>query len=167
MSERDYQEPAFTWEQEKELLTRESESLRDFYSLTGPSRKDFLVQMAEAEAERIRLVGEARADAIRKMREAEAQGYRAIAEALKMVDDEDKDAVVRLVALSAVRGVSESLGSGRATKIFLPSDLGGVFSVLDVLRDALSSKDSRPTGSNTADGQKHNEPLQSTDSVDN
>lgn len=127
----------FPWELEKELLSRDSETLRGFYSLTGPSRKDFIIQMAEAEAERIRMIGAAKAEAIQKVRTAEAEGYRAIAQAI--AESPDKEAVVRLVGLSAAASVAQSLGDGRATKIFVPHDMGALFSFLGALRDIVGS----------------------------
>lgn len=126
---------SFPWELEKELLARDSDTLRGFYSLTGPSRKDFIVQMAEAEAERIRLIGAAKAEAIQKVRAAEAEGYRAIAQAI--AESPDKEAIIRLVGLSAAATVAQALGDGQATKIFVPHDMGGVFSFLTAFRDIL------------------------------
>ncbi len=126
---------SFPWELEKELLARDSDTLRGFYSLTGPSRKDFIIQMAEAEAERIRMIGAAKAEAIQKVRSAEAEGYRAIAQAI--AESPDKEAIVRLVGLSAAANVAQSLGDGQATKIFVPHDMGAVFSFLGSLRDIL------------------------------
>ena len=127
---------AFAWQLEQDLLSRDAETLRSFYSLTGPSRKDFIVQMAEAEAERIRMIGAARAEATQKVLTAEAEGYRAIAHAL--AESPDRDAVVRLVGLTAAASVAQALGDGKATKIFVPHDLGAVFSFLGALRDVLN-----------------------------
>jgi hypothetical protein len=129
---------AFTWAIEKELLTKDSEALRSFYSLTGPSRKDFLIQMAEAEAQRIRIIGEAKAEAIQKVRTAEAAGYRAIAQAI--AESPDKEVIVRLVGLTAAVNAAEALGNGQATKIFVPHEMGAVFSLLGSLGDVLSHK---------------------------
>ena len=129
---------AFSWEVEKELLARESETLRNFYSLTGPSRKDFLVQMAEAETQRIRIIGAARAEAILKVRTAEAEGYRAIAQAI--AESPDKDVIVRLVGLTTAASVAEALGNGQATKIFGPHEMGAVFSFLGSLGNIMSQK---------------------------
>lgn len=128
----------FPWHLEKELLSRDADALRSFYSLTGPSRKDFIIQMAEAEAESIRMIGAAKAEAIQKVRTAEAEGYRAIAQAI--AESPDKEAIVRLVGLSAAASVAQSLGDGQATKIFVPHDMGALFSFLGALRDVLGPK---------------------------
>lgn len=128
----------FTWEIEKQLLEQPSEKLRTFYSLTGPSRKDFLIQMAEAEAERIRIVGLAQAEAIKKVRAAEADGYRAVSEAI--AGSPDKEALVRLVGLTAAASVAQALGSGQATKIFVPTDMGALFSFLGSLGDSVDRR---------------------------
>lgn len=136
--QRERDDNIFTWELEKELLSRDSEALRAFYSLTGPSRKDFVIQMAEAEAERIRMIGSAKAEAIQKVRTAEAEGYRAIAQAI--AESPDKDAIVRLVGLSVAASVAQALGDGQATKIFVPHEMGGLFSFLGAFRDILGPK---------------------------
>ena len=67
---------------EQELLKHEAESLRSFYSLTGPARKDYTIQIAEADAIRIKAVFEAEASGLLAVRKAEAEGYRLIGEAL-------------------------------------------------------------------------------------
>lgn len=140
--EHEKDDSAFPWELEKELLSRDSETLRGFYSLTGPSRKDFIIQMAEAEAERIRMIGAAKAEAMQKVRTAEAEGYRAIAQAI--AESPDKEVIVRLVGLSAAASVAQALGDGQATKIFVPHDMGAVFSFLSTLRDILGLKGDNP-----------------------
>lgn len=128
----------FTWEVEKELLSRDSETLRAFYSLTGPSRKDFILQMGEAEAARIRMIGAAKAEAIQKVRTAEAEGYRAIAQAI--AESADKEAIIRLVGLATASSMAAALGNGQATKIFVPHDMGALFSFLGSLGSILSQK---------------------------
>lgn len=133
--QQDIEPSSFPWEIEQGLLSRDSDTLRSFYSLTGPSRKDFIIQMAEAEAERIRMIGAAKAEAIQKVRTAEAEGYRAIAHAI--AESSDKEALVRLVSLSAAANVAQALADGKATKIFVPQDLGAVFAFLGGLRDIV------------------------------
>lgn len=120
---------------EKELLSKEAEHLRNFYSLTGESRKEYIVKMAEAEAERIRIVRHAQADGILAIRQAEAEGFRLIGEALAKI--ETRELVVQLAGLMAFQQTAQSLAEGKATKLFLPQNLGDIFSLLAVGKEVL------------------------------
>jgi len=124
-----------SYSDEKELLAKEAEHLRNFYSLTGESRKEYIVKMAEAEAERIKIVREAEADGLKAIRRAEAEGFRVIGEALAQI--ETRDLVVKLAGLMALQQVAQSLAEGKATKLFLPQNLGDIFSLIGGWKDAL------------------------------
>ncbi|MEK7729060.1 MAG: hypothetical protein AAB354_11650 [candidate division KSB1 bacterium] len=121
---------------EKELLSKEAEHLRNFYSLTGESRKEYIIKMAEAEAERIKIVRRAQAEGVLAIRKAEAEGFRMIGEALSKLDT--RELVVQLAGLMAVQQVSQSLAEGKATKLFLPQNLGDLFSLLAVGQEVLT-----------------------------
>ncbi len=121
---------------EKELLSKEAEHLRNFYSLTGESRKEYIIKMAEAEAERIRIVRQAQADGVLAIRKAEAEGYRLIGEVLAKIDS--RELVVQLAGLMALQQVSHSLAEGKATKLFVPQNLGEIFSLLGIGQEVLA-----------------------------
>lgn len=136
-------ESSYLAKDEKELLNLDPETVRAFYSLAGPARKEYAIQMAEAEAERIRIVRQAQADGILAIRKAEAEGFKVIGEALAQC--EDKELVVKLAGLVALQDVAQSLGDGKATKLFLPQSIGDIFSLLAGWKEALESpKNAKP-----------------------
>ena len=132
---------------EKELLGHEAESVRTFYSLTGPARKEYAVQMAEAEAERVRIVRQAQADGVVAIRRAEAEGFKLVGEALAQLTNADQ--VLKLAELMALQQVAQSLADGKATKLFLPHNLGGLLSLLGSAQEAIAGA---PNGGGTAEG---------------
>ncbi len=137
-------EAGFLLEHERELLKHQAETLRTFYSLTGAPRKDYTIQMAEAEAERIRIVRTAEAQGILAVRQAEAEGLKLIGEALAAV--EKPELVIKLLSLETVQKVSKSLGDGQATKLFLPQNLGDIFSALASWQELAAQKSDPAAG---------------------
>lgn len=129
---------------EKDLLQLDAEEVRSFYSLTGPARKEYAIQMAEAEAERIRIVRQAQADGILAIRKAEAEGFKLIGEVLSQCDH--ADLIIKLAGLVALQDVAQSLGDGKATKLFLPQNMGDIFSLLAGWREAVVSTPGEETG---------------------
>ncbi len=138
--------PGLALEHERELLKHEAESLRTFYSLTGPARKDYTEQMADAEAYRVRQMRQAQAEGLLAIRKAEAEGYRLIGEALAGVPNPEH--VIEIARLHTLQRVAEVLADGNATKIFIPQDLAGIFSILtgakEVTEDLASANIVRP-----------------------
>ena len=128
-------ESSYLAKDEKELLKLDAEQVRSFYSLTGPARKEYAIQMAEAEAERIRIVRQAQADGILAIRKAEAEGFKLIGEALSQC--EHTEHVVKLAGLVALQDVAQSLGDGKATKLFLPQSIGDIFSLIGGWKEML------------------------------
>jgi len=122
--------------EEKEFLKQDAECIRSFYSLTGPARKDYAIQMAEAEAERIKIIRRAQAEGILEIRKAEAEGYKLIGEALAQV--KNPELVIKLAGLAALQEVSQSLANGKATKLFLPQNLGDIFSLVAGWKETLT-----------------------------
>ena len=120
---------------ERELLQRNADELRNFYALSGPARKNYTEQMAEAEAKRVRLLRQAQADGLLSMMRAEAEGYRLIGEVLAALPNANQ--VLEVARLHTVQRVADFLADGKATKVFLPTDLSSVFSLLGVGKDVL------------------------------
>lgn len=129
-------------EHERELLKHEAESLRTFYSLTGPARKDYIEQMGEAEANRVRSLRQAQAEGLLAMRRAEAEGYRLIGDALASLSNAEQ--VLEVARMHTAQRVAELLGEGQATKLFLPHDLQNVFSFLSAAREAAPQVSAQP-----------------------
>ena len=93
--------------------------------------------MAEAEAERIRIVRQAQAEGILAIRKAEAEGYKMIGEALSQVENPEQ--VIKLAGLAALQEVAQSLADGKATKLFLPHNLGDIFSLVAGWKETLDT----------------------------
>lgn len=121
---------------EFEYIKQDPERVRTYYALTGPARKEYAIQMAEAEAERIRTVRQAQADGILAIRKAEAEGFKLIGDVLAQC--KEKDLVVKLAGLVALQDVAQSLGDGQATKLFLPQNMGDIFSLVAGWQETLS-----------------------------
>ena len=133
--------PERSMEFEQELLKHEAEKLRSFYSLTGPARKDYTIQIAEADAVRIKAIFEAEASGLLAIRKAEAEGYRLIGEALASIPN--ANLVIEIAKLHALQQVAESLGDGKATKLFIPQNLGGLFSLIGSFKDLVNSNETQ------------------------
>ena len=116
----------FALEHERELLKHEAESLRTFYSLTGPARKDYAEQMIEVAATRIRAVSEAKADGLLALKKAQAEGLKLIGEALASCSDPDR--VLEYARLQTIQAVARDIADGKATKLFLPQNFGELLS---------------------------------------
>ena len=128
-------ESSYLTKDEKELLKLDPERVRTFYSLTGPARKEYTIQMAEAEAERIRIVRQAQAEGLLAIRRAEAEAFKLIGDALAHCTN--PELVVKLAGLVALQDVAQALGDGKATKIFLPQNIGDIFSLLAGWKDVI------------------------------
>jgi len=122
---------------EVELLKLDPEKVRSFYSLTGPARKDYIVQLAEAEAERIRVVRKAQAEGILEILKAQAEGLRSIGEVL--AENKFPEKLIQIASLTALQGVAQSLGEGKATKVFIPQNIGDIFSFVGALKEILKT----------------------------
>ena len=87
------------------------------------AEKEAKIALAQGEAESIRLVYEAQAQGLEKLREAHID-----------------ESVLRLKGLEALRDVAD----GRATKIYMPTDISKVVSTLGVVSESLGIGDSTP-----------------------
>ena len=82
---------------------------------------------AEGEAESLRQVKQAEADSIRMVKEAEAAG-------LKMINESHPtEAALKLRYYDSLVKVAD----GKATKIFLPQDMGKIGSVAATVKEVL------------------------------
>lgn len=122
----------FSVESELELLKVDTDSLRTFYSLSGPARKEFIIMMAEAEAAKVAAVADAQAKGLLAMRRAEAEGYKLIGEALASVPNTAD--VLEVARLHALERIAAKLADGHATKMFLPQSMDGLLGLLSIGR---------------------------------
>lgn len=117
-----------TAQEEKEFMKLDPALVTAFYSRTGDAKKDYVIKMAQAEAERIRIVRQAQAEGLLMIRRAEAEGFKLIGEVL--ASSQNPELVTKLAGLVALQSVAQSLGDGKATKIFLPQNMGDIFSLI-------------------------------------
>ena len=124
----------------KEALILDAEADKRKRILEAEAEKQALIDRAAGRAESIRQIEQATADGIRMIREAGAD-----------------DSVIRLKSLEAL----EKVADGNATKIFIPSDLTKVASLVSVAAETLQvSKEAPAVKVKEAEVGKdiHNEP---------
>ena len=115
-------------EAEKQRLLLESEAKRDqLIMLAEGKRQANLLESEGEKAARINLA-EAEAASIYKELNSQAEGYAQISEALNA--QQGNDTLLALKSLEAAVQIADKLGSGQATKIFLPQEMSGLMSML-------------------------------------
>ena len=107
----------------QEAVVSRAEGDKKAKVLAAEAEKEAKIALAQGEAESIRLVYEAQAQGLEKLREAHID-----------------ESVLRLKGLEALRDVAD----GRATKIYMPTDISKVVSTLGVVSEALGIGDSTP-----------------------
>ena len=124
-AEREKREKILLAEGQKQSAILVAEGQKQSAILNAEAEKQMAILRAEGEAESLRKVKQAEADGIRSVREAEAQG-------LKMLNDSKPiEAVVTLRYYEALGKIAD----GKATKIFLPSNLDKVASIASVVKE--------------------------------
>ena len=124
-AEREKREKVLLAEGQKQSAILVAEGQKQSQILTAEAEKQMAILRAEGEAESLRKVKQAEADGIRAVREAEAEG-------LKMLNaSKPIDAVVTLRYYESLGKIAD----GKATKIFLPSNLDKVASIASVVKE--------------------------------
>lgn len=123
-------------EAEKQRLLLESEAKRDQLIMLAEGKRQ--ANLLESEGEKIARINLAEAEAagIRKELNSQAEGYAQISEALS--SQQSHDALITLKSLEAAVQIAEKLGSGQATKIFLPQEMSGLMSMLLSVTEMLN-----------------------------
>ena len=126
-AEREKREKILLAEGQKQSAILVAEGEKQSQILNAEAEKQMAILRAEGEAESLRKVKEAEADGIRFVREAEAQG-------LKMLNESKPiDAVVTLRYYESLAKIAD----GKATKIFLPSNLDKVASIASTVKEVI------------------------------
>lgn len=107
----------------QEAVVSRAEGDKKAKILSAEAERDAQIALAQGRAKSIELVYEAEADGIRKLNEAQIS-----------------DNVLKLKGLEALKDVS----NGRATKIYMPSDLTNLVASLGVAGEALGIGDATP-----------------------
>ncbi|WP_130838023.1 SPFH domain-containing protein [Lachnoclostridium sp. Marseille-P6806] len=121
-------------ERERRQTVLEAQAHQEAVVSRAEGDKRAKILAAEAERDAQIALAEGRARSIKMVYEAEADGL----EALKNANV--SDSVLRLKGLEALKDVAD----GRATKIYMPSDIAGVVSSLGVMAESLGIGDATP-----------------------
>ena len=152
-------EKQVTAERNKRAEILEAEGHKQSDILKAEGHKEALIldaeadkqkKILEAEAEKQALIDKAagQAEAIRQVKEAEAEGIRMLKEAGA------DEAVIRLRTLSAL----EKVADGKATKIFLPSDLAQAGALASAVGETLKDAAREPAVADKKPADIHAEP---------
>ena len=126
-AEREKREKILLAEGTKQSAILVAEGEKQSAILRAEADKQMAILRAEGEAESLRQVKQAEADSIRMVKEAEAAG-------LKMINEsKPSEEALRLRYYDSLTKVAD----GKATKIFLPADMGKVGSVTSVVKEVL------------------------------
>ena len=124
-AEREKREKILLAEGQKQSAILVAEGQKQSAILNAEAEKQMAILRAEGEAESLRQVKKAEADGIRSVREAEADG-------LKMLNaSKPIDAVVTLRYYESLAKIAD----GKATKIFLPSNLEKIGAIASTIKE--------------------------------
>ncbi len=137
-AERERRQTVLEAQAHQEAVVSRAEGDKRAKILTAEAERDAQIALAQGRARSIELVYEAEAEGLRKLNEANVG-----------------ESVLRLKGLEALKDVSD----GRATKIYLPSDIASVVSSLGLVGEALGVGDATPVDhTDKADVQAANDP---------
>ena len=122
-AERERRQTVLEAQAHQESVVSRAEGDKRAKVLAAEAEKEAKIALAQGEAESIRLVYEAQAQGLEKLKEAHID-----------------ESVLRLKGLEALRDVAD----GRATKIYMSTDITKVVSTLGVVSEALGIGDSTP-----------------------
>lgn len=119
-AERERRQTVLEAQAHQESVVSRAEGDKRAKVLAAEAEKEAKIALAQGEAESIRLVYEAQAEGLEKLREARID-----------------EGVLKLKGLEALRDVA----NGRATKIYMPTDIAGIVSTLGVVSESLGIGD--------------------------
>ncbi len=120
-AERERRQTVLEAQAHQESVVSRAEGDKKAKVLAAEAEKEAKIALAQGEAESIRLVYEAQAEGLEKLREAHID-----------------QSVLKLKGLEALRDVAD----GRATKIYMPTEIAGIVSTLGVAAESLGIGDS-------------------------
>ncbi len=122
-AERERRQTVLEAQAHQEAVVSRAEGDKQAKILTAEAERDAAIALAEGRARSIELVYQAEAEGLKKLKDA-------------AIDD----SVLKLKGLEALKNVAD----GRATKIYMPSDLASIVSTLGVAGEALGVGDATP-----------------------
>ena len=121
-------------EREKRQAVLEAEAHKESVMKRAEGDKEAKIMAAQAEMEAKIAIARGDAEAIRLTYEAQATGLKYLSQA------NIQESVLRLRGIDALKDVAD----GRATKIFMPTDLSDVVSVIGAIGETLGVGDAEP-----------------------
>lgn len=122
-AERERRQTVLEAQAHKEAVVSRAEGDKQAKLLAAQAERDAQIALAEGRARSIELVYNAEAAGLERLREANIS-----------------EAVLRLKGLDALKNVAD----GRATKIYMPSDIAGAVSTLGLIGESLGIGDQTP-----------------------
>ena len=122
-------------EGDQEAAVLSAKGRREATILQAEAEKEAAILKAQAEQQAAILAAEAEAVGQLKLREAEARGFAMLQGAL--ANPATTERMLRFLELQQAGTVSSKLAEGKATKIFLPNKLDGVFGMVAGAAEAL------------------------------
>ena len=119
-AERERRQTVLEAQAHQESVVSRAEGDKKAKVLAAEAEKEAKIALAQGEAESIKLVYEAQAQGLEKLREAHID-----------------ESVLKLKGLEALRDVAD----GRATKIYMPTDISGIISTLGLVSESLGIGD--------------------------
>ena len=130
-AEREKREKILLAEGQKQSAILIAEGNKESMILNAEAEKESTIRRAEGEAQKLVDMKKAEADGIRMVRQAEADGIKAIKDA-----GADK-AVLTIKGYEALKEVAD----GKATKIFLPNELGKLGGVASAITESIKKEE--------------------------
>lgn len=127
-AERERRQTVLEAQAHQESVVSRAEGDKKAKVLAAEAEKEAKIALAQGEAESIRLVYEAQADGLEKLKEARID-----------------EGVLRLKGLEALRDVAD----GRATKIYMPTDITKAVSTLGIVAESLGIGDASSIDTST------------------
>lgn len=135
-AERERRETILRAEGEKNAAITSAEGTKQAAILTAEAEKQSALLRAEAYQQEAILRAQGEADAIRLVTEAKQEQYAKLQETLS------RDGFLQMQAMEALKAMAD----GRASTIFIPSELQGLGGVLGTIKGVTDAKAAKPDG---------------------
>lgn len=137
IAERDRRAKVTLAEAEKQSVILKAEGQRQDAILRAEGENQATILRAEAEKQRNVLTAQGEAESIRLVQEATASGLNAVRGVLGQTDG--TQGLIALEALKAQMQIAKNLASGENTKIFLPTDIAGLYGAVGGIKEVLKA----------------------------
>jgi len=137
IAERDRRARVTLAEAEKQAVILEAESKRQDAILRAEGENQAIILRAEAEKQERVLAAEGEAEAIRLVQQATAAGLDAVRGVLGQTDG--TQGLIIIESLKAQMEIAKNLSSGESTKLFLPTDIAGLYGAVGGIMEILKA----------------------------